>query len=271
MLSRWYEEQEEAAMEYRRRAELLEAERQYMYNCNNKKEMENVKTEDNSLEDFKELNKNKKGKTMFNMNFSNMFNGMFGKVGEGLAALGMNGQIAIKTSKGFKTYNVKTKRLINVDSFCMEANNMFFIMPTSKVKVGDIIMHNDVPKCVVEVLPDTIKVIDYGTSTIEEIAPDRHIAMGAGYMYGKIVNPFISSIGGKGAMKKMLGFATMNELMGNKSSGGMFSDGMFGQMMQMQMMMMNMFGGKKDGEDCFNFFDSLFDIDFDFDSDKEDK
>lgn len=208
---------------------------------------------------------------MFNMNFSNMFNGMFGKVGEGLAALGMNGQIAIKTSKGFKTYNVKTKRLINVDSFCMEANNMFFIMPTSKVKVGDIIMHNDVPKCVVEVLPDTIKVIDYGTSTIEEIAPDRHIAMGAGYMYGKIVNPFISSIGGKGAMKKMLGFATMNELMGNKSSGGMFSDGMFGQMMQMQMMMMNMFGGKKDGEDCFNFFDGLFDIDFDFDSDKEDK
>ena len=74
-----------------------------------------------------------------------------------------------------------------------------------------------------------------------------------------------------GAMKKMLGFATMNELMGNKSSGGMFSDGMFGQMMQMQMMMMNMFGGKKDGEDCFNFFDGLFDIDFDFDSDKEDK
>ena len=47
----------------------------------------------------------------------NMFNGMFGKVANGMCRLSMNGGIAVKTSNGYKTYNVEKKRLTNCDNF----------------------------------------------------------------------------------------------------------------------------------------------------------
>lgn len=48
---------------------------------------------------------------------NNLLNGMFGKVGNGMCRLSMNGNIAVKTSSGYKTYNLKTGRLTNCDSF----------------------------------------------------------------------------------------------------------------------------------------------------------
>ena len=40
-----------------------------------------------------------------------MLNGMFGKVASGMCRLTMNGGIAVKTSNGYKSYNIKTGRL----------------------------------------------------------------------------------------------------------------------------------------------------------------
>lgn len=40
----------------------------------------------------------------------NMFNGMFGKVANGMCRLSMNGEVAVKTSDGYKTYNIKKNR-----------------------------------------------------------------------------------------------------------------------------------------------------------------
>lgn len=40
----------------------------------------------------------------------NMFNGMFGKVANGMCRLSMNGEVAVKTSDGYKTYNIKKKQ-----------------------------------------------------------------------------------------------------------------------------------------------------------------
>lgn len=48
----------------------------------------------------------------------NNFNGMCGAVADGMCRLSMSGQIAIKTSNGYKAYNVKTGRLTNCDNFC---------------------------------------------------------------------------------------------------------------------------------------------------------
>ena len=48
---------------------------------------------------------------------NNMLNGMFGKVAPGMCRLSMNGGIAVKTSNGYKSYNIKTGRLTNCDSF----------------------------------------------------------------------------------------------------------------------------------------------------------
>ena len=48
---------------------------------------------------------------------TNMFNGMFGKIASGMCRLSMNGNIAVKTSNGYKSYNIKTKTLTNCDNF----------------------------------------------------------------------------------------------------------------------------------------------------------
>lgn len=42
---------------------------------------------------------------------TNVFNGMFGKIAPGMCRLSMNGGIAVKTSNGYKSYNVKNGRL----------------------------------------------------------------------------------------------------------------------------------------------------------------
>lgn len=43
-----------------------------------------------------------------------MFGNMFSRLGKGMCRLGVNGQMAVKTSNGYKTYDVKTGRLTNV-------------------------------------------------------------------------------------------------------------------------------------------------------------
>ena len=59
----------------------------------------------------------------------NSFNGMFGKVAPGMCRLTMNGNVAVKCSNGYKTYNVKKGTLTNVTNFCFNiGDEMFFIM-----------------------------------------------------------------------------------------------------------------------------------------------
>ena len=55
----------------------------------------------------------------------NFFNGMFGKIEAGLCRLSMNGDISIKTSDGYKAYNVETSRLINCDNFAFDIGEDF--------------------------------------------------------------------------------------------------------------------------------------------------
>ena len=48
-----------------------------------------------------------------------MLNGMFGKIGPGMCRLSMSGNIAVKTSNGYKSYNVKEGKLTNCDNFIL--------------------------------------------------------------------------------------------------------------------------------------------------------
>lgn len=122
---------------------------------------------------------------------NNLLNGMFGKVGNGMCRLSMNGNIAVKTSSGYKTYNLKTGRLTNCDSFVFNiGEEFFFVIPTNKVSEGDIILVNGKPKCVIEAEKNKITVINYEDSTIDTILPERHVFMGNTYFYGKIVSMF---------------------------------------------------------------------------------
>lgn len=187
---------------------------------------------------------------------NNMLNGMFGKVAPGMCRLSMNGGIAVKTSNGYKTYNMKTGRLTNCDSFVFNiGEEFFFVIPTNKAEPGDILLVAGKPKCVIEAEKNKLTVINYEDSTVETILPERHVFMGNTYFYGKIVSMFGSDlIKGKKGTNKIMQYMMMSEMMkGNSDNSG---NGM-NTMLPLMMMGGNM--------------GSIFDGLFDFDDGEEDK
>lgn len=192
-------------------------------------------------------------------NIQNTFNGLFGKIAPGMCRLTMNGNIAVKCENGYKSYNVKKGTLTNVTNFCFNVGDeMFFVIPTNKVEVGDIILVQGKPKCVTEVNKKIITVIDYENSEVRQVVPERHVFMGSTYFYGKVISMFGNSFKqGKGlgnVMKMMM----MSQMLGSGSQqGGMFGGGM-GQVMAMSMFM----GGN-------NPFEGMFDFNLDADTESE--
>lgn len=177
---------------------------------------------------------------------NNMFNGMFGKVAPGMCRMSMNGEIAIKTSSGYKAYNVNTGTLTNCDNFAFDiGEDWFFIIPTNKVEKGDIILAGGRPRCVIDVKDNEIKTFCYEDGTIGTIVPEHHIFLGKQYFYGKIVSMFGGMMNGKGGMNNIMKFMMMNEMMkgGTGTSNGMSN-------MMPMFMMMN--GG-------FDFMNNMFD------------
>ena len=146
---------------------------------------------------------------------NNMLNGMFGKVAPGMCRLSMNGGIAVKTSNGYKSYNMKTGRLTNCDSFVFNiGEEFFFVIPTNKAEPGDILLVGGKPKCVIEAEKNKLTVINYEDSTVETILPERHVFMGNTYFYGKIVSMFGSDlIKGKKGSNKIMQYMMMSEMM----------------------------------------------------------
>ena len=189
---------------------------------------------------------------------TNVFNGMFGKIAPGMCRLSMSGGIAVKTTTGYKSYNVKNGRLTNCDSFVFDiGEEFFFVIPTNKVEVGDIILVSGKPKCVVKSDKDTITVINYEDSTVETILPERHVFMGNTYFYGKIVSMFGNNfMNGKKGMDKMMSYMVMSEMMkgSNASNNGMSS-------MLPMMMLMN-------GNNVSDMFSDMFDFDIDTSDDE---
>lgn len=184
-------------------------------------------------------------------NLQNSFNGMFGKIASGMCRLTMNGNIAVKCSNGYKSYNVTKGTLTNVTNFCFNVGDeMFFVIPTNKVEIGDIILVGGRPKCVTAVDKKIITVIDYDNSEVRQVVPERHVFMGSTYFYGKIVSMFGNSFKkgkGLGNIMKMMMFSQM--MGGNTNS----NNNSFGQMMAMSMFM----------EDKNNPFDGMFDFSLD--------
>lgn len=177
---------------------------------------------------------------------TNLFNGICGKVQAGMCRLTMNGNIAVKCSGGYKTYNTKKGRLTNVTNFCFDiGSDFFFVIPTCKVAKGDIILVDGKPKCVIEKQKDkdVITVIDYESSEIRQLVPERHVFMGSVYYYGKIVSMFGSSFKNGKGMGNIFKMMMFSQMMNGKGVVGL---GDMGSMMAMSMMMGgegNMLGG----------------------------
>ena len=160
----------------------------------------------------------------------------------------MNGKIAIKTSNGYKTFDVKTKRLVNCDNFAFDMPNMFWMVPTMSVKTGDIIMINGKPKAVLNVGDGYIETFSYEDSTIDKTVVETHVWMGKKYCYGKIVSPFGNMMSSDGGMENMMKMAMMSQMFsGNSSTTNGFNPMMF--------MLMS---GKDN--DFFSGFSDMFDL-----------
>lgn len=197
---------------------------------------------------------------------SKFFNGFFGKVQPGMCRLTMNGNIAIKCSNGYRTYNDKQQRLTNVTNFCFDmGSELFFVIPTMKVSEGDIILVEGKPKYVIAISKAYIEVVDYETSEIKKIVPERHVFMGSSYCYGKIVSMFGSNFKGGRGLKKIMKMMMMSQIFGGQNGGSSdFGMGNIGQMM----MMSSLFGGNSD----LDFFNDMFDgLSFDTDDEETDR
>lgn len=191
-----------------------------------------------------EQNEKEKETTMFDSN--NFFGKLFGKVAPGQVRLSMNGDMAIKTSNGYKTYNVENGSLTNCDNFVFDiGSEFFFIIPTNKVEKGDVILASGKPHCVIKTEDNRIEALRYEDGSIVNIVPERNVFFGKTYFYGKIVSMF-GSMKGKG-MDSMMKYMVMSEMMKGGNSSNMAS------MLPMMMFMQN--GG------IDNMFSGMFDID----------
>ena len=125
-----------------------------------------------------------------NMNM-NFMNGMFGKLKPGMCRMSIDGKIAVKTSSGYKTYDISTGQLMNCDNFVFDiGEEFFFMLPTNKVQPGDIIVMAGKPHCVIKEEGNLITALRYEDSTISTVVPEHHMFMGKSYFYGKIVSMF---------------------------------------------------------------------------------
>jgi hypothetical protein len=190
------------------------------------------------------------------MNLFNDMNKLFGKVAPGMCRVSMSGKIAIKTSSGYKSYDVNTGRLTNCDQFAFDVGeDFFFVIPTNKVERGDIILAGGKPRCVLEANKNEIKTFSYEDGTIDVLVPERHMFMGKQYFYGKIISVFGNMFGKGKGMNNMIKYMMMSEMLGGKGFGA-GTDGSGNSMLPM-LMMMN--GG------CGSIFDGMFDMDEDED------
>ena len=168
--------------------------------------------------------------------FDNMFNGVMGKIKPGCCRLGMNGRIAIKTSDGYKTYDPKSGNVTNCSNFVLDiCDDMFMVIPTRKLKVGDIVLINGKPMYILEVkAKNRVEAMNYEDSTIQTVIPERHAIMGRRF-YGKIVSLIGSGFGSSksGFFKNMLKLKMMSSMMGGSSEGGMFGNNGLAMMMLM--------------------------------------
>lgn len=203
-----------------------------------------------------------------NTSMDKLFHGMFGRIENGKCRLSLTGDIAVKTSNGYKSYNLKTKRLTNCSQFVFNiGEELFFVIPTNKVAEGDIILVGNGPKCVIKAEDNLITAIDYETSEVKQILPERHIFMGSTYFYGKIVSMFGNTnfMKGQKGISKIMQFMMMNEMMKGMTSNSSGNNS-FANMLPM---MMFMGGGNSMFGDFSNMFDGMFG--FDEDESNEDK
>ena len=158
--------------------------------------------------------------------YTSILNKCFKPVPNGNCKLGISGDIAIKTTSGYKIFDKSKNALVSCENFVLDIDsNMFIYIPTTSVKVGDIIISNGSAIYVTEVSGNKFVGINYETGVIEDIVLEKHIMFG---------NQFYLKIG-----------SMLNILSGNKVDSDIFKNDSLKNIFMLQAMSGNsqMFGG----------------------------
>ena len=176
----------------------------------------------------------------------NLFDGICGRVAPGMCRIAMDGSIAVKTRSGYRT----------CDSFVLDiGEDFFFVMPSNRVKPGDIIHFGGMPRCILSVGEDTFTAVNFEDATVETLIPEHHQFMGNTYLYAKIVSLIgRNGIKGKKGAGRMMRYMMLSGLLKGKENGGT------GLLLPLMLA-----GGKK------NCLDDLFEEDDENDKDGEEE
>jgi len=179
----------------------------------------------------------------------NPLRNVFRKVQPGKCRLALNGKIAIETSGGYKTFSSKTKTLTNCSNFVTDiGDELFYVIPTAKVRPGDIILIGGLPRCVISTESNMVTVMTYETGCIEQILPERQMFMGSIFFFSKIVSPTLGMFGSKNKMNGMLKMMMLSDL-GRGNTRGESKTGLSGVGDIMQLMILQ--GIMKDTDGSF--------------------
>ena len=184
-----------------------------------------------------------------------MMEGLCGRVAPGLCRLALNGCIAVRTPSGYRTWDPEKKRLTNCDSFVLDiGDDFFFVVPTNRVKPGDIILAGGTPKAVTAVGDGTITAVNFADATVETLLPEHHVFMGDTYLYGRIVSIFgRAGVRGRKSSGRLMKYMMLSGMMKGRDGGA-------GSLLPLMLM-----SGKND------FLDGLFDDTDDDDTDSADE
>ena len=151
----------------------------------------------------------------------NIIEGICGKVAPGMCRLGMNGSIAVRTSSGYRMWDADNRRLINCDGFAVDlGEDFFFVLPTNKVRPGDIILSGGMPVCVLSADGDTVTAVHFESAAVQTLVPERHLFMGNTYLFGKIVSLFgASGARGKKGAGRMMKYMMISSMLRGKENG----------------------------------------------------
>lgn len=200
-----------------------------------------------------------------------MFGNMLGSIAQDQYRLSFDGQIAVrvrsKDGDTYKTYDPRKNKLVTVGDFAIQGlQDTFFLIPTRKLKRGDIVIIDGKPVCVISHDGNTITAASYNTSEIKTLLVDHIVWFGKPF-YGKVTSIFQMMLGnglsgdGDGLMKMMV----MSQLFGGEGAKNPFGIDMGGQNGGIgNLLMMSMLFGK--GE---SIFDGMFSMGADEDDDEE--
>lgn len=211
----------------------------------------------------------------FDLNELVGLNEICGKVSDGSVRLSMDGKFAVRTQNGYRVWDTEKKTMTNVQDLCLDMPGLFFVMPSTKVTIGDVILLDGKFNCVIETSEATIKAISYADNQVKEFVPERRLFMGRTFFFGKVIN-LLGNVGGSNKLVKLTmlgqmlnngGDPSTSQLMPLMLMGGIDGDlsgnGMLKQFMLLKMLQgggtdtnsllpLMLLGGKGEGLDVKN-------------------